>query len=118
MTRRTPELKPRYRVMLGSAIALGPGKARLLRLVEETGSLTQAAARMKMSYMRAWNLVRTMNACFTSPVVMAKRGGREGGGARLTPLGRKVLSLYLELEKRSARVEAPIWTRLRRCLAK
>lgn len=113
-----PVLMPRFRVMLGETIALGPGKARLLGLVDETGSLNQAAGKMKMSYMRAWSLVREMNECFASPLVVTHRGGRAGGGARLSPLGRTVLGLYLELERESARAEAPVWKKLRECLAK
>jgi molybdate transport system regulatory protein len=68
--------------------------------------------------MRAWTLVREMNRCFASPLVMTQRGGRAGGGANLSPLGRKVLGLYLELERQSARADAPTWKKLRRCLAK
>jgi molybdate transport system regulatory protein len=102
---------PRFRIMVGPTIALGPGKARLL-------GLNQAAGRMKMSYMRAWSLIREMNACFASPLVVTHRGGRAGGGARLSPLGRKVLGLYLELERESARADAPVWKKLRECLTK
>jgi molybdate transport system regulatory protein len=109
-------LAPRFRVMSGAVIALGPGKVRLLQLVEETGSLNQAATRMKMSYMRAWTLVREMNRCFVSPVLISQRGGRQGGGARLTPLGRRIVALYLDLEKNSAAAVAPVWAKLRRCL--
>jgi molybdate transport system regulatory protein len=115
---RAPVLKPRFRIMVGPTIALGPGKVRLLELIAETGSLSQAAGRMKMSYMRAWSLVREMNGCFALPLVLAQRGGRAGGGASLSALGRKVLGLYLELERESARADAPTWKKLRQCLAK
>jgi molybdate transport system regulatory protein len=111
-------LHPRFRVMAGSTIALGPGKAELLRHLEQTGSLNQAAASMGMSYMRAWNLVRTMNRSFVSPLVVSARGGRSGGGAKLTPLGKKVLQLYAEMEAISLRACGPGWTKLRRCLKK
>jgi molybdate transport system regulatory protein len=117
MPPREAVLKPRYRVMVGATIALGPGKVRLLELIAETGSLNRAAARMDMSYMRAWSLVRTMNRCFASPVVELRRGGRAGGGTRLTPLGRHILFLYNELEKSSAQAESATWAKLRRCLA-
>src|SRR5665213_4515379 len=96
---KTPTLKPRFRIMMGPTIALGPGKIKLLLLVEETGSINRAAAQMDMSYMRAWTLIRTMNRCFNSDVVTSVRGGRTGGGARLTPLGKKVVALYLDLEQ-------------------
>ena len=51
---------PRLRVLLGNSIAIGPGKAELLRLIEQTGSIAAAARKMGMSYRRAWNLVNTM----------------------------------------------------------
>jgi molybdate transport system regulatory protein len=54
-------IRPRWRVMWPDEIALGPGKAELLALVEETGSINEAAHRMGMSYMRAWSLIKTMN---------------------------------------------------------
>jgi molybdate transport system regulatory protein len=117
-SRPEPVLKPRFRIMVGATIALGPGKARLLQLVEETGSLNRAASRMKMSYMRAWSLVREMNGCFASPLVLSQRGGAKGGGAQLSALGKTVLELYLELERESARADAPLWKKLRGFLAK
>ncbi|MBI3874466.1 MAG: molybdenum transport protein, partial [Verrucomicrobia bacterium] len=48
---RKSELRPRFRVLCGKDIALGPGKADLLGLVAETGSIATAARQMGMSYM-------------------------------------------------------------------
>jgi len=88
---------PRVRILAGSAIALGPGKADLLRAIDDTGSISAAARRMRMSYRRAWLLVHTMNQCFQSPLVAAEKGGTSGGGAQLTETGREVLRLYQEI---------------------
>ena len=44
---------PRIRILWGSAIAIGPGKADLLRAIDETGSISAAARGMRMSYRRA-----------------------------------------------------------------
>jgi molybdate transport system regulatory protein len=109
-------VKARLRIMSGEEIALGPGKVELLGLIAETGSLRQAAARMDMSYMRAWSLVRLMNASFRLPLVEAVRGGRTGGGAQLTPEGREVLALYHGMEQAAQRAAAQGWARLRRRL--
>ena len=98
MAKSFPVLKPRIRVTRGKEIALGPGKVDLLALVGETGSIREAARRMGMSYMRAWTLIKTMNACFKSPLVVAARGGRAHGGATLTDTGRKALALYQQME--------------------
>src|SRR6476620_2633006 len=92
--RSTRAAAPRVRILAGSAIAIGPGKAELLEAIEATGSISAAARRMRMSYRRAWLLVRTMNECFKSPLIEAAKGGTTGGGAHLTATGREVLSRY------------------------
>ncbi len=95
----SPSFHLRFRVLLGKEIALGPGKVDLLRLVKETGSISEAARRMKMSYMRAWSLIQTMNRCFKEPVIVTTRGGRERGGASLSKTGERVLELSEQLQK-------------------
>jgi molybdate transport system regulatory protein len=99
--------EPRLRVLLGSAIAMGPGKADLLDAIRTEGSITRAARRMAMSYRRAWLLVETMNSCFRRPLVETTRGGPKGGGARLTPLGHDVLDRYRAMEAKAAASLAP-----------
>jgi molybdate transport system regulatory protein len=94
-------LEPRIRILLGSAIAIGPGKAALLQAICETGSIAAAGRRMGMSYRRAWLLAKTMNACFREPLIEAAKGGIGGGGARLTEMGREVLALYRAMEDRA-----------------
>jgi len=109
-------LSPRFRIICGKETAFGPGKAELLQRVAETGSIGKAALRMKMSYMRAWSLVQTMNRCFKEPLVIAAHGGEGGGGAALTETGRKVLALYRQMERAGLRANAGPWKRLRRLL--
>jgi molybdate transport system regulatory protein len=94
--------RPQIRIMLRKAIAMGPGKADLLRAIEETGSISAAARTLGMSYRRAWLLVDTMNQCFKSPVVETLTGGQKGGGARVSELGHEVLRRYLEMEAKAA----------------
>ena len=106
-------LRPRLRVICGENIALGPGKVDLLRLVGETGSIREAAERMGMSYMRAWTLIKTMNACFKEPLVEAVRGGSKHGGAKLTETGRNALKLYHEMEGDCLRATNLRWKRLK-----
>lgn len=80
-------LEPRIRILLGSSIAIGPGKAALLEAIGETGSIAAGGRRMGMSYRRAWVLAKTMNACFRDSLFEAAKGGIGGGGARLTRMG-------------------------------
>ena len=109
-------LRPRFRVVCGKDVALGPGKVELLRLVAEVGSLNAAAKRLGMSYMRAWMLVKTMNRCFREPVIIAERGGRSGGGMRVTKTGRRALVLYQEIESAALASTGGSWRRLQQLL--
>jgi molybdate transport system regulatory protein len=97
----------RLRIVLEPDIAIGPGKADLLEGVTLTGSIAAAGRRMGMSYKRAWYLIDTMNRCFTAPLVQASKGGKAGGGARLTPLGAEVLARYRRMEALTAAAIEP-----------
>ncbi len=109
-------MSPRFRLLRGKKIAFGPGKADLLRLVAETGSIGEAAKRMDMSYMRAWSLIQTMNACFRKPVIAAVRGGQARGGATATATGRRVLALYQKMSADSLKAVAADWHALQKLL--
>ena len=98
---RSKKIRPRLRVLLGSAIAMGPGKADLLEAIGRTGSISGAARKMGMSYRRAWLLVEAMNQSFREPLVDAAAGGRGGGGAEITRRGHDVLRRYREMEDKA-----------------
>jgi molybdate transport system regulatory protein len=86
------------RIDFGTPGSVGHGKIRLLELVGETGSITQAGRAMDMSYRRAWLLIDTLNHTFREPVVTTTIGGRAGGGACLTPFGRELIAHYRAME--------------------
>ena len=81
------------RITLSEAFYIGPGRADLMQLIAETGSISEAAKRMGMSYKRAWGLVQKLNEGFGAPLVEASRGGKEQGAA-LTAAGQEVLERY------------------------
>jgi len=117
--KRRPEalLVPRLRVMRGEEILLGPGKADLLALIEQLGTIREAANELDMSYMRAWKLVHEMNEGFREPLVVMRRGGKARGGAELTTAGRLALRLYRGLERDAVRGTRKSWAALRKMLS-
>jgi molybdate transport system regulatory protein len=88
----------RLRIDLSPDSALGPGKIALLERIDATGSLSQAARELGMSYRRAWLLLDDVNRMFTEPATTASVGGSGGGGAQLTDLGRAIIKAYREIE--------------------
>jgi molybdate transport system regulatory protein len=78
---------------------IGPGKVALLEAIRDTGSISGAARRLKMSYRRAWLLVEEINGAMRAPAVAAASGGNRGGGAALTPVGEEIIGLYRDIER-------------------
>jgi molybdate transport system regulatory protein len=78
--------------------AIGPGKIKLLELIDALGSISAAGRRMNMSYRRAWLLVDSLNKCFREPLVASQTGGAHGGGASLTSAGVAVVRHYRAIE--------------------
>lgn len=80
---------------------IGRGKIELLSHIKETGSISAGGRAMDMSYRRAWLLVDEMNRLFRQPVVESQRGGKQGGGALLTPFGEALIAHYHAMEDKA-----------------
>ncbi len=79
---------------------LGKGRVELLENIRLTGSITQGARAMKMSYRQAWQMVEDMNKQSRSPLVEKISGGAGGGGARITPAGDAAIVIYHKLHSK------------------
>src|SRR5260370_7460531 len=84
----------RVSIVFESGARIGPGKAKLLESIRDTGSISAAARDMAMSYKRAWGLLDSMNQAFTEPVTTPSPGGAGGGGATLTAFRSHALQRY------------------------
>ncbi|TDK37468.1 transcriptional regulator [Rhizobium deserti] len=87
------------RIDLENGVRLGPGKAQLLALIEEHGSIRAAGASIGMSYRRAWLLGDEINRMFRQPSIFTRHGGKSGGGAGLTEFGQELLSRYRRMNQ-------------------
>ena len=101
--------KTTIRIDLGNGVRLGPGKAQLLELIAEHGSIRAAGAAIGMSYRRAWLLGDEINRMFREPSIFTRHGGKSGGGAGLTDFGQELLSRYRRMEEESRdRIQADL----------
>jgi molybdate transport system regulatory protein len=89
----------RLRMDFAGLCSVGPGKITLLESIRRSGSLSQAARELGMSYRRAWQLLATLNRSFREPVALTVKGGRGGGGASLTDFGRELIGRYRAFEQ-------------------
>jgi molybdate transport system substrate-binding protein len=91
---------------------LGKGRLELLEGIDRWHSIRAAARQMGMSYRRAWLLVQSINEAAGQPLVVAATGGSHGGGARLTPLGRRALAVFRQLQEGLEQTAASLLPRL------
>ena len=89
----------RFRIDFAEHSSIGPGKICLLEAIRDSGSLSQAARNLGMSYRRAWLLVESLNQSFREPVTVATTGGKDGGGMLVTEFGDALIKSYRELER-------------------
>lgn len=106
------------RIAFDGAEPFGPGKVRLLELIDKKGSIRAAATAMNMSYRHAWLLLQALEDTFGAPVIATATGGSRGGGARLTELGRKLIERYRSIETNAARAAAAELDELSRAAAR
>ena len=94
----TPLLSLSIRIDLDTEGRIGPGKIQLLENIHSCGSISAAGRAMNMSYRRAWGLVHEINRICRRAAVERQAGGRNGGGAVLTPFGESLVARYRKIE--------------------
>jgi molybdate transport system regulatory protein len=97
-TSETPvsQLEPKMRlwVVFDDRLKFGDGRARLLEVIDELGSLKQAVERFNMSYRNAWGYLRELEKAAGFKFLERHPGRGSRGGMRLTTRGRRFLTQY------------------------
>ncbi len=71
----------------------------LLRAINQSGSINQAAKQMDLSYKGAWQMIERANNLAPKVLIATATGGSKGGGTSLTAAGQSLLKLFTRLEK-------------------
>lgn len=74
-------------------------RVRLLAAISTTGSITNAAKAVGISYKTAWDAVDAMNNLSDEPLVARSTGGKGGGGTRLTAAGERFLADWHQMQE-------------------
>ncbi|MCF8298029.1 MAG: LysR family transcriptional regulator [Saprospiraceae bacterium] len=93
----------RYKLWLSAVSGegiLGDGKYRLLRTIEEKGSLKAAADSLGMSYRKAWGDIKKAENLLGYDLTDKHRGGKDGGKSTLTDKAKNLLEAYDALHKK------------------
>ena len=97
----SPTLTGKLQIDTGLGNFLGDKRIRLLEAIDKTGSISQAAKAVPLSYKAAWDAVDDMNNVAPEPLVTRSAGGKHGGGTELTAFARRLIAFYRALEKES-----------------
>ena len=90
----------------GGTYLLGHQEAQLLEAIDRTGSIKEAARAIGLSYRTAWARIQTIESALGQPMVRSRAGGPGGGATSLTPEGRDLVRVLLEVSKKvEGRVE-------------
>ena len=93
------KIKSRIWIETDGHILLGEGRVQLLKAIEETGSLSKAAKKIKISYRKAWSLMDAVNKSAKKPVIKSSIGGKGGSGAQVTPYGKDLIKAFDTINK-------------------
>lgn len=96
----------RIRIDFTENVNVGPGKIALLEAIKSSGSISDAARSLGMSYRRAWMLINSLKQGFSEAVTVSSTGGTGGGGARVTNFGAGLVKQYRMLEREVGRLGA------------
>ena len=95
---------------------LGDGKWQILKAIEETGSLTGACTKLKLTYRRTWGDLKKIEQMLGFPLLEKSRGGAEGGSSTLSPQGKLLVKAFDKFHEQVDGVIADAFTELKTCL--
>jgi len=109
-------LTPHHKLWLNwnGVFLMGPRYLRFLDAVARTGTIRAAGRVVGWSYRTCLNRIREMERVLGARVLATTRGGRAGGGARLTPEARRLLRVFSRWQREVERLSRAAFLRILR----
>jgi molybdate transport system regulatory protein len=80
-------------------LLFGKGKTEILELIEQEGSIANAAQKIGMNYKKAWTHIKILQKNIADELVVPQKGGGGKGGTTLTPKAREMIAKYRRLQR-------------------
>ncbi len=93
------KIKSRIWIEGEEGVFLGEGRIKILKTIQEEGSLSKASKSLGISYKKVWNLVDSINKNALAPIVIKNTGGEGGGGTIITPYGQKMITVFEKINQ-------------------
>ena len=100
-------IRARYKIWLENSdeiSILGDGKYRLLKSIEQEGSLMAAIEKLGLDYRRTWGNLKKIEKLLGFPLLQKTRGGKDGGNTILTEDGKKLLLAFDEFHSKMDKI--------------
>jgi molybdate transport system regulatory protein len=94
---------PEYKVWLATEDGvgvLGDGKWKILKAIDQTGSLVAACENLGFTYRRTWNDLKKVEKLLGFALLEKSRGGQDGGRSILTAEGIKFVKAFDQFHAR------------------
>lgn len=91
------KIKSKVWLETNGRLVFGEGKSELLRAIDETGSISEAAKKMRISFRHAWGYITAIERRLGMKFIVRSKGGKGGGGSCLTPSARALIDKYDKL---------------------
>lgn len=82
----------------------GPGVVELLERISKTGSLNTSAKEMRISYNKAWRIIKKAEEELGKALIIKYVGGNKGGGSTLTCYGKEIMEKFLLFQRKVYKV--------------
>jgi molybdate transport system regulatory protein len=118
-TKKYDELKLHYKIWFtdqNEKGILGDGKWKILKAIDETGSLTSACEKLEITYRRTWNDLKAIEKQLGFALLEKSRGGAEGGSTSLTPEGKKLIRAFDDFHEKMDVIMQQHFTELKKAL--
>ena len=93
------KIKSKIWIETEEGILIGEGRVQLLKMIDNTGSLSKAAKALDMSYQKAWRLMDSSNKHTKQALIITSIGGKKGGGTTLTTYGKQLVNTFESINK-------------------
>ncbi len=80
-------------------LIFGEGKSRILKAIDKHKSINKAAFCLGMSFRHAWSYINEIERRAGIKMIERARGGRDGGGSRLTEDAAELIHRYDRLKE-------------------
>jgi molybdate transport system regulatory protein len=96
-------VRPEYKIWLATEEGvgvLGDGKWKILKAIDQTGSLVAACEKLGLTYRRTWNDLKKVEKLLGFSLLEKTRGGQDGGHSTLTTDGTRLVRTFDQFHER------------------